>query len=342
MTETADFAYPLPRRAVAQTPADPRDAARMLVDRGPERSPLHSHVRDLPEHVGPGDLVVVNDSRVLPARLRLRKVTGGAVEVLLLERGPESGTWDALVRPSRRVPPGTELVTGDLRVRVGEHLDGGRRRVTLDPGPATDEEVALARHGEIPLPPYITETLADAERYQTVYADRAGSVAAPTAGLHLTSEVLDRCRAAGAEVASVELRVGLGTFRPIEVDRIEDHTMHAESYRVPERTRGAVETARRVVAVGTTTLRALETSATTGQDEGRTDLYVHGDHPFRTVDVLLTNFHVPRSSLLVLVDAFIGPRWRRLYSEALIEGYRFLSFGDCCLLDRRWGRAWRD
>ncbi len=339
MTNTTDFDYPLPTAAVAQQPVEPRDDARMLVDQGPERPPDHRRVHDLPDMVGPGDLLVVNDSRVLPARLRLRKATGGAVEVLLLERAADGTSWEALVRPGRRVPPGTELTDGDLRVRVGERLPAGRRKVSLDTGPEVGEDAALAAHGEIALPPYITRALADPERYQTVFADRPGSVAAPTAGLHLTTDVLERCRARGAAVATVELRIGLGTFRPIETERVEDHTMHAESYRVPAATRDAAVAAERVIAVGTTALRGLETAIATDRLEGRTDLFVRGDHDFVVVDALLTNFHVPRSSLLVLVDAFIGPRWRRLYQEALIEGYRFLSFGDCCLLDRRWGRA---
>jgi S-adenosylmethionine:tRNA ribosyltransferase-isomerase len=186
--------------------------------------------------------------------------------------------------------------------------------------------------GHVPLPPYITAELRDPERYQTTYALQPGSVAAPTAGLHLTTELLDRIRATGALIEAVELIVGLGTFRPIATAKVEDHAMHGERYRVPEATMDRCANADRVVAIGTTTVRALESAAATGALEGRTELFIHGDRPFAVVDALLTNFHQPRSSLLVLVDAFVGPRWRALYEEALAEGYRFLSFGDAMFL----------
>jgi S-adenosylmethionine:tRNA ribosyltransferase-isomerase len=233
------------------------------------------------------------------------------------------------------VPVGTCLVAGsDLAVEVGEHVGDGRRAVTVH---TSDLPSALARHGEVPLPPYVHRALADPERYQTVYADQPSSVAAPTAGLHLTTDVLDRCRAAGARIEPVELAVGLGTFRPITVDRLDEHHMHAERYRVPAATIDACRAARRVVAIGTTTVRALESAAVTGELEGRTDLFIRGEHEF-LVDALLTNFHQPRSSLLVLVDAFVGPRWRQLYAAALDAGYRFLSFGDAMFLSRSPGR----
>jgi len=341
--DTADFDYRLPAAAIAQVPAEPRDAARLLVDRGPREQPAHRRVADLAELVGTGDLLVVNDTRVLPARLRLRRATGGAVEVLLLHRRPD-GSWEALVKPSGRVRPGTVLTHRDLVVAVAEDLGEGRRVVRLSGGGDGDTDIdadmmRLDGHGEIPLPPYIHEPLGDPERYQTVFARRAASVAAPTAGLHLTHALLDRCRGAGADVVTVELEVGLGTFRPITVDTVEDHHMHAEPYRVTGDVMDRCLAARRVIAVGTTVVRALEAAACTGIREGSTDLFIHGDHPFRIVDALLTNFHVPRSSLLVLVDAFIGRRWRSLYAAGLDEGYRFLSFGDAMLLDRRWGRT---
>jgi S-adenosylmethionine:tRNA ribosyltransferase-isomerase len=259
--------------------------------------------------------------------------------VLLLERLP-GGEWEALVRPGRKVAPGSELVAGaDLSVRFGGPGRGeGTRLVELRTDAAVDELAALGRHGVVPLPPYITTALADPERYQTVFADRPGSVAAPTAGLHLTPAVLDGCRAAGARIEMVDLVVGLGTFRPISARKVEDHRMHAERYRVSAGTLEACEAARaaggRVVAVGTTTVRALESVALSGQVEGRTELFIHRPWHWRVVDVLLTNFHLPRSSLLVLVDAFVGSRWRDLYDDALASGYRFLSFGDAMLLDR--------
>ena len=334
--DVADLDYELPEHRIAQQPVEPRDAARLLVDRGPGRAPDHRQVADLPSLLGPGDVMVVNDTRVLRARLRLQKATGGAVEVLLLEATVDG--WEALVRPSRKVPPGTELLVAGSEaplVRVDDDLGGGRRRVRLLAG--GDDLEVLERHGDVPLPPYVRERLADPERYQTVYAARPGSVAAPTAGLHLTPAVLDGCRDAGVEIHRVELGVGLGTFRPIAVDRVEDHEMHEERYVVPETTLAACRRARRVLAVGTTSVRALESAAATGRLEGRTDLFIHGDHPWRIVDLLLTNFHVPRSSLLAMIDAFVGPRWRDLYAEALAGDYRFLSFGDAMVLRRSRG-----
>ena len=333
--ETASFDYALPDAAIAQAPVEPRDAARMLVDGGATGAPTHRTVADLPELLGPGDVVVVNTTRVLRARLHLRKGTGGAVEVLLLEPVGD-GWWEALVRPGRRVPPGTVLHPVDpsdppLEVEVGDILDEGRRLVRLL---TADVAAALDAHGSVPLPPYITAPLDDPARYQTVYADQPGSVAAPTAGLHLTDAVLAGIRASGAEVHGVDLWVGLGTFRPISAEHVEDHEMHTERYEVPEATWKACEGAGRVVAVGTTTVRALESAAATDRLSGRTDLFLRPGSDLAVVDVLLTNFHLPRSSLLVLIEAFAGPHWRALYATALAEGYRFLSFGDCMLLGR--------
>ena len=328
---TDAFAYRLPEAAIAQTPLEPRDAARLLVAR-PTGPPEDRHVSDLPDLLAPGDLLVVNDTRVIPARLALTKATGGRAEVLLAERTGDR-TWTALVKPGRRLPPGTVLAHGDEPVvEVGEVRSDGERLVRL----LGDEEplALLGRLGALPLPPYITIPLADPERYQTVFADRPGSAAAPTAGLHLTDGVLDRCRERGIALATVDLEVGLGTFAPIRTDDVEDHVVHSERYTVPAATVAAVEAAERVVAVGTTVVRTLETWAATGRTEGTTDLFIRRGHEFAKVDVLLTNFHVPRSSLLVLVDAFIGDRWRDLYATALDRGYRFLSFGDAMLLER--------
>jgi S-adenosylmethionine:tRNA ribosyltransferase-isomerase len=330
-----DLDYELPEACIAQQPVEPRDAARLLVDDGAELPPRHLHVHDLPTLVGPGDLVVLNATRVLPARLQLRKQTGGAAEVLLLEERAD-GSWEALVRPGRRLAPGTHLApdgADDLHVTVGEVLgEDGRRAVHLEhDGPLL---AALERHGEVPLPPYVHERLDDPERYQTVYADRPGSVAAPTAGLHLTPAVLDGVRAAGARIERVELVVGLGTFRPISTTKVEDHTMHSERYVVPPSVLEAAAQADRTLAVGTTTVRALESAAATGRAEGRTELFITPGFRFRVVDALLTNFHLPRSSLLAMVEAFVGPRWRHLYATARDDGYRFLSFGDAMLLER--------
>ena len=335
--DTASLDYDLPTEAIAQTPVEPRDAARLLIDEGAGRVPRHGRIGDLVGLIGPGDVVVVNTTRVLPARLRLHRASGGAVEVLLLEPlGDDSGDpprWEALVRPSRKVPPGTALPVADgVTVVVGDDLGEGRRVIEVGLPTGLDLLAMLERYGEIPLPPYITAPLLDPGRYQTTYAEQPGSVAAPTAGLHLTAAVLDGMRAAGATVAPVDLVVGLGTFRPIATDRVEDHQMHGERYRVPESTMAACQAAGRVVAIGTTTVRALESAAATGDLSGRTDLFIHGDRPFAVVDALVTNFHQPRSSLLVLIDALVGPRWRSLYAEALQAGYRFLSFGDAMFL----------
>lgn len=359
----AAFDYELPPERIAQVPVEPRDAARLLVDRGRGHPAEHRRVADLPDLLEPGDVLVVNDTRVIPARLHLVKATGGAAEVLLLEPGPVPGTWEALVRPGRRLPPGTPLHRpgadpdraadpGSVALVVEDDLGDGRRLVRVSSAdassgagesgagqPVPDVTLDLAEEvGELPLPPYITEPLADPDRYQTVYARRPGSAAAPTAGLHLTPEVLDHCRAHGVDVATVELVVGLGTFRPIAVDQVEDHVMHRERYVVDpdvlRRCGDARAAGHRVVAVGTTTVRALESAAADGAGAGATKLFIRRPYPFRVVDVLLTNFHLPRSSLLVLIDAFVGPRWRDLYAEALAGPYRFLSFGDAMLLTR--------
>jgi S-adenosylmethionine:tRNA ribosyltransferase-isomerase len=347
----AEFDYALPEDRIAQTPADPRDSSRLLVALG--STVAHRHTRDLPELVRPGDLLVVNDTRVLPARLRFVRASGGASEVLLLEDradeqgaeggpGSDSGWWEALVRPSRKLPPGTVIRLGGpgsvaperplLSIELGDELGDGRRLVRLTT--AGSVLAALDAHGEAPLPPYLTTTLADPERYQTVYARRPASAAAPTAGLHLTAEVLDRCRSAGAQVASVELVVGLDTFRPVAVDDLDDHQMHSEHYHIPRATMDACLAAERVIAIGTTTVRALESAAARKALEGRTDLFIRRGFDWQIVDLLLTNFHLPRSTLLVMIDAFVGPRWRELYDVALHERYRFLSFGDAMLLER--------
>jgi S-adenosylmethionine:tRNA ribosyltransferase-isomerase len=333
--QVADFDYELPDDRIAQTPAEPRDSARLLVDRG-SAAPEHRRVRDLPDLLQPGDLLVLNETRVIPARLRLHRVTGGAAEVLLLEP-LDAGrrTWEALVRPGGKLTVGEELRAGDVAlVRMGERTAAGDTfRVELlgDDDPL----VLLDRHGEMPLPPYITERLDDPERYQTVFGREPGSAAAPTAGLHFTPELFERIADRGIEVATVELVVGLDTFQPISTENPLDHPMHTERYRVPPATIEACRSAERVVAVGTTAVRALESAARTGELSGRTDLFVHRGFDWQLVDVMMTNFHLPRTTLLMMIDAFVGPRWRTLYETALAGDYRFLSFGDAMLLDRR-------
>ena len=339
----SELEYHLPESASAQTPVEPRDSARMLTYLSGQV--LHSTVRDLPSFLRPGDLLVVNDTRVLPARLHLFKSTGAKAEVLLLERIDELGVWRALVKPGRKLPPGTVLGREgtDLRVEIVEVADDGQRlvRIGTEAQPALSaaaESALLMSVGEAPLPPYITVPLADAGRYQTVYAEEPGSVAAPTAGLHFTADLLDRLTTIGVRRASVELVVGLDTFRPVSVEVVETHVIHTERYRVPQATWELVQDTKsrggRVVAVGTTSVRSLESAATRGQLEGRTNLFIYGDFPWSVVDVLLTNFHMPRTTLLALLGSFVGPVWKDLYRFALESDYRFLSFGDCMLVER--------
>jgi S-adenosylmethionine:tRNA ribosyltransferase-isomerase len=311
--DTALLDYSLPRELIAQHPAEPRDTSRLLVYRRVGAAIEHRVFSELP-NVLAGELVVVNDSRVVPARLRLRRSSGGTVEVLLVERRDGDGLWEALVRPARKVRPGERLGPVELL----EHLGEGRWLLRLDGEPA----------GEPPLPPYIVEPLADADRYQTVYARDAGSAAAPTAGLHFTHELLGRL-----DHVQVTLHVGLDTFRPVTTPRIDDHTIHGERYSVEPAVWERIAAAERVLAVGTTCVRVLETVVRTGDLHGRTTLFVTPGFEFRRVDALLTNFHLPCSTLLALVMAFAGvEETRELYRVAVEERYRFYSFGDAMLV----------
>jgi len=326
----ADIEYHLPSERIAQEPIEPRDAARLLVDRGD--SVEHHTIADLPSLLRAGDLVVVNDTKVLPARIPVRRRTGGAAEILLLEERSD-GSWEALARPSKKLAPGHVVSVGGLDIAMGEDLGDGRRIVWLDPGDV-DLHTRLAEVGLPPLPPYIEKQIEDPGRYQTIFADRPLSAAAPTAGLHFTSQVIEGFVVNEIAVATVELAVGLDTFRPVMVERLDDHVMHTEWYRVPDETVAAIEHAERVVAIGTTVVRALESWKLTGRQSGRSDLFIRRPYDWKIVDVLLTNFHLPQSTLLCLVDAFVGPRWRDLYETAVAEDYRFLSFGDAMLLRR--------
>lgn len=349
MRRTADFDYELPVDRIAKKAAEPRDAARLLVDRGLNHEPEDRLISDLPGLLDSGDVVVVNRTRVLPARLELTKPTGGAVEVLLLERRG-ANTWEALVRPGRRVPPGMRISdpTGRIEVTVGPEVGDGVRLVdvrnpraggdgAIDDPAEGDVIDLICAVGDVPLPPYLSDVvLDDPERYQTIFSVEQPPVssAAPTAGLHMTRRLVERLGEAGIEVVEIDLAVGLGTFRPITTDMVADHPMHSEPYRVTPQAWATITGAPRVVAVGTTTVRTLETVARTGELEGHTDLFVHGDFDFEVVDRLLTNFHQPRSSLLVMIEAFIGGRWREIYDHAARGGYRFLSLGDAMLLTR--------
>lgn len=341
---TSDFDYDLPSGLIAQHPVEPRDACRLMVVERASGLIEHRVFRDLPEYLRAGDVLVVNETRVLPARLRGAKdETGGAVEVLLLRRSYED-VWECLVRPGRRIKPGTRLVfgEGELTGLVVDMLEeSGARLVQFTTRRGTFMD-AVHRLGEVPLPPYITEPLRDPDEYQTVYAAEEHSVAAPTAGLHFTTELLERVQRAGVHVAAVELDVGLDTFRPVATEDPHDHVIHSEHYRVPAHAAAAVNDAKargnRVVAVGTTAVRALESafdesSGRLEATDGTTSLFIVPGYRFRVVDALITNFHVPRSTLLMMVSAFAGRElMMRAYEIAKSERYRFLSFGDAMLI----------
>ena len=308
-----ELEYSLPPELIAQHPRERRDASRLMVYERSTGDVRHRFFWELPDELQ-GELVVVNDTRVVPARIRLQRPTGGDAEVLLLEPADAPGEWEALARPTKKLRPGQRLGP----VELIEHLGEGRWRLRLQGEP----------DGEAPLPPYITEPLADPERYQTVYADREGSAAAPTAGLHFTPELL-----AKLDVERVTLHVGLDTFRPVTVDDLEEHAIHSERYSVTSEAWERIRDADRVLAVGTTTVRVLESLARELPLSGRTDLFITPPFEFRRTDALLTNFHLPGSTLLALVMAFAGvEETLRLYALAIEERYRFYSFGDAMLI----------
>jgi S-adenosylmethionine:tRNA ribosyltransferase-isomerase len=312
--KSSELDYELPAELIAQRPLARRDGSRLLVHDRERRETRHRRFDELPDELADGTLVVLNDTRVLPARLRLERPGGGEAEVLLLERLGSNGTWEALARPSRKLRAGQRLGPVELLEPLGE----GRWRLRLQGEPA----------GEAPLPPYIHEPLADPERYQTVYAERDGSAAAPTAGLHFTPELLARL-----DVEFVTLHVGLDTFRPVAAGDLEEHPIHSERYEVAPEAWERIRAAERVLAVGTTTVRVLESLARGAPLRGRTALFVTPGFDFRRVDALLTNFHLPRSTLLALVMAFMGvEETRDLYRLAIAERYRFYSFGDAMLI----------
>ena len=329
----SDIDYELPEKLIAQHPVEPRDSARLLVATNPS-TVEHKHVTDLVDFLEAGDVVVVNDTRVLPARLALHRKTGGAAEVLLLEqRSSDFRLWEALVKPASKIKQDEVLeYFGKRVVRVGPRTEAGDTFVVeiLDENPME----LLQRIGAMPLPPYIRSSLTDLERYQTVYARRMASAAAPTAGLHFTPELMARIVAKGVVVETVELVVGLDTFKPISTDDPLDHLIHSEFYSVEQRVMDACRDAKRVIAVGTTATRALESVAASGQLTGRTSLFITPGFQWKVVDMMLTNFHLPKTSLLLMIESFIGRRWRDIYAEAISEQYRFLSFGDAMLLAR--------
>lgn len=339
--KTSDFFYDLPQERIAQTPAEPRDSARMMVIHRDTGLREHRIFRDLPDYLNPGDVMVINETKVIPARLLGEKEdTHVPVEILLLRR-LDRDTWETLVRPGRRLKKGALASFGGglLRAEIGDTTDAGGRVVRFFYEGVFEE--LLDRLGEMPLPPYIHEKLRDPSRYQTIYAKEEGSAAAPTAGLHFTDGVLRRIREKGVEIVPVLLHVGLGTFRPVKAEDVKDHQMHSEFWEVTPEAADRINAARqrggRIVCIGTTSVRTLETAATEDgivhSGRGMTSIFITPGVRFKATDVLLTNFHLPESTLLMLVSAFMG-REEALaaYRDAVDRQYRFFSFGDCMLI----------
>lgn len=337
----SDFYYDLPEELIAQTPLERRDASRLMHLDRQTGAIEHRHFYELPQLLRSGDCLIMNDSRVLPARLLGCRFTGGGVELVLL-RDLGEGKWECLSRPGKKTRPGTELSFGDgeLKATVVDVIEGGNRIVQFHYDGIFLE--VLERLGKMPLPPYIKEELANAERYQTVYSRELGSAAAPTAGLHFTNELLDELRAKGIRTGFVTLHVGLGTFRPVKEEEIEDHDMHSEFCMVPQETADLINETKknggRVVAVGTTSCRTLESFAREdGHMEaasGWTNIFIYPGYRFKCIDALVTNFHLPESTLIMLVSALAGREHvLNAYKTAVEEKYRFFSFGDAMLID---------
>ena len=337
----SDFSFDLPEELIAQTPLQRRDASRLMLLDKTSGAIAHRHFYELPELLREGDCLIMNDSRVLPARLLGSRLSGGSVELVLL-RDLGEGRWECLSRPGRKTKPGTELQFGDgeLRATVEEVAEGGNRIVRFHYEGIFLE--VLERLGKMPLPPYIKEELQDAERYQTVYSRELGSAAAPTAGLHFTDELLDRIRARGIKTGFVTLHVGLGTFRPVKEDEIEDHDMHSEFCMIPAETARLINDTKaaggRVIAVGTTSCRTLESFAaedgTVKESAGWTNIFIYPGYRFKCIDALITNFHLPESTLIMLVSALAGrENVLNAYRTAVEERYRFFSFGDAMFIE---------
>ncbi len=336
-----DFNYILPEELIAQTPLDQRDHSRLLVLHKENGSIEHRHFYDILDCLNPGDLLVVNDSKVIPARIfGTRRETGGVVEVLLL-KALEENVWEVLVKPGKKARPGQFLqFQEDMTGEVLEILEDGKRKIRFSHHASTIYEV-LDRIGKMPLPPYITEQLQDQGRYQTVYARELGSAAAPTAGLHFTDELMKRIREKGIKIATVTLHVGLGTFRPVKVTDIADHIMHKEFFSIPEETVRLIQETKsaggRVIAVGTTATRTLESGFddlyNCVQNAGDTGIFIYPGYRFKIVDALITNFHLPKSTLMMLVSALAGRKnIMNAYQQAVNEKYRFFSFGDAMFI----------
>ena len=334
---TSDFFYNLPEELIAQTPIEPRDASRMMVLNRKNDSIEHKHFYDIIDYLDEGDCLIVNDSRVIPARIYgVKEDTGAKIEFLLL-RQLENDKWETLVKPGRKAKVGTRFIFGDglMTAEVTDVTPDGNRIVSLS---CEDNIYAtLDKIGQMPLPPYIKAKLENKERYQTVYSNELGSAAAPTAGLHFTKELMQRIRDKGVNIGYVTLHVGLGTFRPVKVDDVTKHKMHSEHYELPKETADLInatkKAGKRVIAVGTTTCRTLESVAAMGDIKARdgfTDIFIYPGFEFKALDGLITNFHLPESTLIMLVSAFYGyDKTMRAYETAVNEKYRFFSFGDC-------------
>ncbi len=338
--KVSDFYYDLPEKLIAQHPAENRDESRLMVLDKKTGEIRHRHFYNIIEYLNPGDVLVLNDSRVIPARIfTKRRDTGAEVEVFLLKPLPQN-CWECMVRPGKKAKAGKELAVGDVMLRVEEELANGNRRISFScDGDLTEK---LKQIGQIPLPPYIHEKLADEERYQTVYSKAEGSVAAPTAGLHFTPELLEKLQKKGVELCFVTLHVGIGTFRPVKSETVEGHVMHSESYIFPQSAADTINRARkaggRIVAVGTTACRVLETvgsrcGETLEASCGDTDIFIYPGYTFHVVDRLITNFHLPESTLIMLVSAFSSKEIiMNAYREAVREEYRFFSLGDAMMI----------
>ncbi|MDD6825938.1 MAG: tRNA preQ1(34) S-adenosylmethionine ribosyltransferase-isomerase QueA [Oscillospiraceae bacterium] len=339
---TSDFFYDLPEELIAQTPVEPRNHSRLMVLSKENDSINHEHFFNLTEHLKEGDLLVLNDSRVLPARLYGEKIgTGSAIEFLLLEQKGDK-LWEIICRPGKKAREGAEFSFGNgrLKARVTEVKEDGNRVVQFEC--EGNIFTALEEIGQMPLPPYITAKLEDKERYQTVYSRELGSAAAPTAGLHFTKEMLDEIKAKGVNIAYVTLHVGLGTFRPVKVDNVLEHKMHSEHYHLPAETAELINKTKaaggRVISVGTTSCRTVESVASFNngiikEADGYTDIFIYPGYEFKVLDGLITNFHLPESTLIMLVSAFYGyDKTMTAYKKAVEERYRFFSFGDAMLI----------
>lgn len=340
----SDFNYELPKELIAQTPIEKRDEARLMVLHTNEQTVEHKVFKDIIDYLQPGDCLVRNNTKVIPARLYgIKEVTGANVEFLLLNR-IEGDTWEVMVRPGKKLMPGARVDFGNglLKAEVIEKMEGGNRKVKFEYNGIFNE--ILDQIGLMPLPPYIKEKLEKKEMYQTVYAKYEGSAAAPTAGLHFTEELLDQIRAKGVEIANVTLHVGIGTFRPVKEENIEDHDMHTEHYYIKTEDAEKINNARknggRIIAVGTTSCRVLESVADENgmvkAVEGDTNIFIYPGYKFKCIDALITNFHLPESTLVMLVSALAGREFiLNSYKEAVEEKYRFFSFGDAMYIDSR-------